>query len=265
MFSLFRRRPRCNACGRRHRDIARIGEFAPTQHGPFHADRFALEHCALCDVVFLDPQPTPGDLRAMYEQAVQFTDEVYTAPERAAAVLDYLTTSVTNWQMLPRAGERVLEVGAGVAWMCRTVKQLRPDVITMAQDVTGEVATACPWVDRYVVGTAESCAGSGPFALISLTHVIEHLVDPKAMLRTLAGMLATDGYVFITAPYRPVGWQPGDGAEAWRAYPYLHVPAHVNYLSRAWFEQSCAELGLQLKSWDAGHDGGQAFEVVLTR
>jgi SAM-dependent methyltransferase len=215
--------------------------------------------------VFLDPAPTPGDLRAMYQQAVQFSDAVYTAPERTAAVLEYLTTSVVNWKMLPAPGERVLEVGAGLAWMCRTVKQLRPDVVTIAQDVTDEVATACPWVDRYVVGALESSLDSAPFRLISLTHVIEHLVDPKAMLRTLAGVLAEGGHLFITAPYRPAGWKRGGTRDAWGTYPYLHVPAHINYLSRTWFEQSCAELGLSLKSWDAAHDGGQAFEAVLTR
>jgi len=93
--------------------------------------------------------------------------------------------------------------------------------------------------------------------------VIEHLVDPQAMLLKLAPRLSPDGRMLITAPYRPSGWQPTQGLAPWLAYSYLHVPAHVSYLSRRWFELTAARAGLELLHWDASSEDGQAFEVVL--
>lgn len=66
------------------------------------------------------------------------------------------------------------------------------------------------------------------FQLASMTHVIEHLTDPKDMLHRIAKRLVPGGKLFITAPFRPIKWRPGDGIKPWLNYSYLHVPAHVS-------------------------------------
>jgi hypothetical protein len=43
------------------------------------------------------------------------------------------------------------------------------------------------------------------------------------------------------------------------------VPAHVTYFSRKWFEQMAPRHGLAVAHWDASHENGQAFELVLRR
>ena len=53
-------------------------------------------------------------------------------------------------------------------------------------------------------------------------------------------------------------------SQAWLDYPYLHVPAHVSYLSRAWFDLA-ARRWAGGAHWDAGHEDGQAFEALLVR
>lgn len=267
--NLFRRlagwRESCPLCGQARARIARLGDLAPTQAGAFHVERFGMRHCAECDVLFIEPRPSPKDLGVMYQASDQFSDATYTDPERVSAILDYMKSAVRDRGIMPRTGERVLEIGAGWAWMCRAVKDLEPGVETVAQDVTGEVATRCAWVDRYFVGPMEDLDEAEPFALISLTHVIEHLVEPAAMLARLSKRLGPAGHLFITGPYRPKGWLPSHGLEPWRSYPYLHVPAHVSYLSKTWFEQQAERCGLVLQSWDPTHDDSQAFEAVLIR
>jgi 2-polyprenyl-3-methyl-5-hydroxy-6-metoxy-1,4-benzoquinol methylase len=86
--------------------------------------------------------------------------------------------------------------------MARACKTQNPSVVTVAQDVTAEVAHACPWVDRYHAGEIESLADEPPFDLISLTHVIEHLADPLATLIRRSRLLAPGRKMFITAPFR---------------------------------------------------------------
>lgn len=256
--------PHCRACGRRAR-LRRLGAVPPTQSGTFHTRDFALVHCNRCDVVYLDPPPTPGDLHAMYEETEQFTDPHYTDPERVAQILDYYGDAIRRLHLLPAPGERVLEIGAGLAWVARASKQIEPGVVTVAQDVSAECASACAWVDRYHVGTLATLERTEPFRLASMTHVIEHLVDPAAMLGEISARLAPGGKLFVTAPFRPSGWTLADGLGKWLDYSYLHVPAHVTYFSRAWFDHIAPFHDLRVSHWDAAHEDGQAFELVLEK
>lgn len=240
-----------------------VGTVAPTQEARFHVAEFRLLECAACQSVYLDPRPSPEDLRALYQDAEQFSDSTYTDPQRVAAMLEYYGGALRNHRLLPAGGGRMLEVGAGFAWVARACKALAPQVTTIAQDVTAECAERCPWVDHYLLGELEVAATLGPFQLISLTHVIEHLVAPLQAIGRLSTLLSAGGRMFITAPYRPRGWRSGDGLQPWLDYSYLHVPAHISYLSRAWFEHAAARWGLVLLHFDPDHDNQQAFEAVL--
>lgn len=242
-----------------------IGEVAATHPGPFAVDTWQLFECAACECVRLDPIPTAEDLRTLYERSVQFSDAHYTDPAQVARMLDYYGSCLHRLGLMPAAGEAMLEVGAGWAWVARALRERSAAVATWAQDVTDECATRCPWVDHYVVGTVDAVPRDVAFRLISLTHVIEHLPDPAAMVGALASRLAPGGRMFITAPHRPEGWRRSGTLDAWRGWSYLHVPAHIAYLSRRWFEQVAARHALRLVRWDPSHEGGQAFEAVLVR
>ncbi len=246
-------------------DAKAVGSVPWTHHGPFHTPDFSLLQCHVCDVVYLDPMPTVQDLTTLYQGTAQFEGGHYEGEERVGLVLEYLTNCLKHRKLLPKAGEKMLEVGAGLAWMARACKSLDPSIVTIAQDVTPEASSRCQWVDQYLVAAVEALPDLGLFSLISLTHVIEHLNDPAAMLMLLSTKLAPGGKIFITAPYRPTGWKTTDGIQAWLDYSYLHVPAHTAYLSQTFFTQKASLMGLALVSFDASHENGQAFEVILER
>src|ERR1700687_4627604 len=100
----------------------------------------------------------------------------------------------------------VLEIGAGPAWISRAAKAVHTDASTTAQDVSSEMAEKCPWVDRYLVTSADApeIDQRGPYNVISLTHVFEHVPDPVGMLRRLKGV--SNGFIFIIAPSPPRCW-----------------------------------------------------------
>ena len=251
--------PLCGAAG----SLTPVGAVPVTQAGVEDAG-YRLLHCAACDSVRLDPTPDAETLRRMYEGANQFDEDAYTDPARVERMLAYYGDSVDQLGLLPANGIS-LEVGAGRAWISRVLKGRSGTVRTEAQDVSGEAAPHCPWVDEYRVGPVEQLPAGPRYGLIALTHVIEHVVDPDALVAQLAARLAPGGRIFLTAPARPAGWTPARGLEAWLRYSYLHVPAHVSYLSRRWFEAAAARHGLRLAHWDAGHDEDQVFEAVLAR
>jgi len=252
---------RCRLCGVRR--VAPIGPVAPTHPGNFQTKNFTLQHCRNCDVVYLDPLPQPADLKLLYEDSVQFVSANYTASDRVAQMMRYYSNAIRSFDLLPKAAP-ILEIGAGLAWVARACKAMDPHITTIAQDVSAECVRACPWVDRYFVGTLDDLPERGPFGLVSLTHVIEHVMDPAEMLRTMSMVVAPRGKVFITAPFRPSSWSNNRHIDAWRDYSYLHVPAHISYLSRRWFEMH-ARPKFEIAHWDASHENGQVFELVLQR
>ncbi len=242
-----------------------LGHVTATQRGAFATRDHRLVRCEACDVVYLSPPPTPHDLQIMYEESIQFTSPTYTDAERVRLIVENMDNALSRFSIYPAAGEACLEVGAGRAWAARACKQHDQGIRTVAQDVTDECAKECPWVDSYVVGTVDAVPRDEKFMLISLTHVIEHLLEPRQMLMDLAGRLKPGGHIYVTAPFRPPGWEPKQGIGPWLGYSYLHVPAHVSYLSKLWFEAASREAGLTLKSWDPTQDSYQAFEAVMQK
>jgi len=122
-------------------------------------------------------------------------------------------------------------------------------------------------VDRYVQGSVDDprLDGHAAYDVISLTHVIEHVVDPVATLRRCLALLRNGGVLFVTAPYRPRGWRDdAPDLRRFEAYSYNHVPAHIQYFAEGSMRRLVAAAGGRLAHWSHAHDGGQAFEAWIT-
>ena len=249
---------------------AAIGELATTMAMTLSRPKYTLARCGCGQLLYLSPPPSPSDLNAMYVQHNQFGDE-YTDPKRAASILGYMTDALERIAVTrgwPREREvAILEVGAGLAWMCRAAKARNAACVTVAQDVSPEAATRCAWVDRYLQGSVDDprLDANAPYDVISLTHVIEHVVEPVATLRRCLALLRTGGVVFMTAPYRPRGWRDdAPDLRRFEAYSYNHVPAHIQYFAEGSMRRLVAAAGGRLAHWSHAHDGGQAFEAWIT-
>jgi len=247
----------CPICG--DATSVRIGELQSTFHTPLIRSGYDLAHCMSCDVVYLSPLPLQEDLDTIYN-AVQFD---YYTPESIPPVVEFYCSRMRALEAALGNPKKlsVLEIGAGPAWMSRAAKAVHTAASTTAQDVSSEMAEKCPWVDRYLVTSADASEidQRGPYNVISLTHVFEHVPDPVGMLRRLKGV--SNGIIFITAPHRPVAWR--GSIEEWRKYSYNHVPAHLQYFSKRGMKTAADRAGLHLRYWDASAEDGQAFEAWL--
>jgi 2-polyprenyl-3-methyl-5-hydroxy-6-metoxy-1,4-benzoquinol methylase len=258
----------CPVCGRVHVAAEEFGPFVTTHWKTFSREHFSLVECANCGLIYLSPPPTAADINIMYVESEQFTDATYTSTDRIASVMEYMSHGFRSTLSLsaftPDANLNVLEIGAGLAWMCRAAKEVNAGTVTVAQDLTSEVASQCTWVDHYVVGDLSNSRidENAPYHLASMTHVIEHLIDPIDTLRRIASVLAPGGGLFITAPHRPKGWDEEKKASLWENYSYHHVPAHTQYFSEFSMRYACEAAGLNLLRWDQGHEAGEAFEAI---
>ncbi|MDA0203366.1 MAG: class I SAM-dependent methyltransferase [Actinobacteria bacterium] len=226
---------------------------------------FSLFWCR-CETVFLSPLPTDEDFQTMYVETKQFTSEPYVDEARIALILEFLTGRlefIAAGMELETTGPSILEIGAGNAWMCRAAKSMFPTCRTTAQDITTEVADRCPWADEYVVANIADLRTDEKFDVISLTHVFEHVPDPPETLRLLRPLLHPRGRVFITMPFRPRGRTRPILRDDWLSYSYLHVPAHLQYLSERSMRRLAERTGFEVTFWDATSEGGDACEVHL--
>lgn len=294
----------CPVCNTPTPQANLIGSLPITFHGELVQRQYDLSYCACKALIYISPLPPAEDLETIYVRTEQFSDPLYTDAARVEAILEYIGGCLSrilafqaknrdvarlNNNGLPKRvretisrwipalkSERtsddigatlsVLEVGAGRAWMCRSAKRYNQSARTTAQDISAEASSECEWVDNFLVGDLadQRIDSSGPYNVISITHVIEHLTDPVATIKRCKGLLADGGVIFVTAPHRPLGWKEGSqDIERWKSYSYNHIPAHIQYFSRASMELLAGKAGCKLVYWIDTHEDGQALEAWL--
>jgi SAM-dependent methyltransferase len=258
----------CPVCGKSR--ARTIGQLKTNFHLSLSETEWNFVQCQYCELLYISPEPSATDLRTIYVESGQFDDPVYTDPGRVALIIEYMSGCFKG--VVERSGHResdavaVLEVGAGLAWMCRAAKSVNPDNVTIAQDISPEAVHKYPWVDLYILeGMLDTRIDQrAPYDVISLTHVIEHLVDPVAAIRRCKSLLRQHGVIFITGPHRPTGWRDTTSDIAlWEKYSYNYVPAHIQYFSMKSMRVLSEQAGCTLDYWSHLHEGGQTFEAWL--
>jgi SAM-dependent methyltransferase len=199
---------------------------------------YDLVECIGCELIYISPLPPRNVFDSLYVLNQQFAGPVYRGPRTWLVRAYYWRRFRSLLKQYPSELQpiRILEVGSGLSWMCRTAKRFDPHAVTVAQDVSPEASQSCPWVDHFVVGdlaeNLDLILKHGPFHVISMTHVIEHVPDPVSTLMLCSGLLDRTGVLFVTTPHRPKQWNASSPIHFWRAWKYSHVPAHLQDFNR---------------------------------
>src|SRR5262249_40391522 len=119
---------------------------------------------------------------------------------RAARAIDALAPA-------PRAGapRRLLEIGSGFGFFLRAMQERGFEVRGLELSATGRrVARARFGYDDSVLADApleHAAFADASFDVVAAFYLIEHVPDPRALLREIGRVLAPGGLVFLRWPH----------------------------------------------------------------
>ncbi|HEU4701398.1 MAG TPA: class I SAM-dependent methyltransferase [Conexibacter sp.] len=105
---------------------------------------------------------------------------------------------------LPRPLGRVLDVGCGAGEVGRALRAAGAASLTGVEVNATAAEAARALFDEVLIGDVEALAREGeldgPFETVVLYDVIEHLVDPAALLAAITPLVAAEGHIHVSVP-----------------------------------------------------------------
>jgi SAM-dependent methyltransferase len=241
------RRETCPLCDAR--DLAvHIRSMDLLQHKP---GRFTLERCRACGHIFQNPRLTLAGLDYYYrdfydglgEDGMEFIFGFGTQPYLARTrMVKEVFAAPTRW----------LDVGAGHGHLCMAARELLPttrfDGLDLSESI--EEAKRRGWVERAYRGLFPALAAelAGRYDVVSMSHYLEHTLDPRAELAAAHVALNDGGCLMIELPdpdYRL-------GRVLRRYWLPWFQPQHLHLLSTTNLERLLREHGFEPLTWHRG-------------
>jgi SAM-dependent methyltransferase len=186
----------CNLCGSSHLvEVSRTDRYGYPQ---------PLVVCARCGLGFLSPRLTPAEYARFYERVYRPLVSAY-----HGRLIDAETVQVEQRDYarelvgflgahLPAAPQSVLDVGGSTGVVAEPVRDAFGSAVTVLDPAPDELAVAAAAGMETIEGFAEDFdPGDRRWELVLLCQTIDHLLDVRATLGAIRGLLADGGYAFV--------------------------------------------------------------------
>jgi 2-polyprenyl-3-methyl-5-hydroxy-6-metoxy-1,4-benzoquinol methylase len=195
---------------------------------------FAIVRCERCDLLRLDPQPAGEELRSYYPESYWFAPDTSLVARLEEAyrrtVLRGHVRFVARALRSSSARGPLLDVGCGGGLFLGMMRErgFRVAGLDFSRDAAG-VAWRYHQAPAVVADLERAPFRSGSFGGITMSHVLEHLADPKAYIEAARDLLQPDGRLVIFVP-NAASLQRALLGRRWNGFD---VPRHlVNYRAR---------------------------------
>lgn len=208
--------------------------------GPSPARRFARDRgfevvrCRGCGLLATWPRPGPDALEAVYARPEYYEEEAMGA-EQAGAWRDRARGLL---ERVPVTVRRALDFGAGEGHGVAALRALGIAADGVETSPAGRAAArrlhGLELLERLPAGPAD-------YDVVLLIQALEHVPDPVATLRELAGLTRPGGIVFIEVPH-------AGSLEMWRPRLRRHLlslPAHLYHFTPETLARVVARAGLE--------------------
>ncbi len=188
---------------------------------------FALWDCAACGLRFTQDAPAPAEIGAFYQ-----SDDYISHSDTRKGIINALYHVARGYMLGSKQrligrihpSRRLLDVGCGTGYFVNHLQQRGYQVTGVEVD---EKARAFGQREFGLeVYTPEEFLGGafpGPFGVVTMWHVLEHVHDPKAYLARINELLEPGGALVIAVPNFTSADADFYGA-FWAAYD---VPRHL--------------------------------------
>lgn len=206
---------------------------------------FQLQQCKQCELIFTNPRPAPEHLGPYYESEdyISHTNakkglfsQLYQMA-RSKALKDKLNL-LKNYH----AQGKVLDVGCGTGHFLSVCKKDGWEVYGVEPSpAAAKIAKEENGIES--VSELSQMDGQGPFHIISLWHVMEHLSDLEGNIQAMKSALLPDGRMIVAVPNVEAP-ERNEYGEQWAAYD---VPRHLYHFSKSSMNRLMENNGLEIE------------------
>jgi SAM-dependent methyltransferase len=231
----------CLLCGAETRPV--LDHVTDTRFGS--PGEWRIMHCDACGLEQTDPRPSSSELKTLYEKYYNYGGEAGTS---YTGWRDRIILSGIYQLFLKLDGDMAFNAEAGSGRLlelgCNEGRNLVLYRRNGFKPEGTEVNTRAAEVARrrgFMVyeSDLESLRPSLPFDRVVLANVLEHALDPRAMLVDVKRVLAPGGEVWISLPNRR-SWLRALFGRKWINW---HVPFHITHFDRDRLTRLLRECG----------------------
>jgi 2-polyprenyl-3-methyl-5-hydroxy-6-metoxy-1,4-benzoquinol methylase len=209
---------------------------------------YQIARCTSCQLEQTFPRPSNDQLQRLYETYYNFGGEKETAYTRAR--LRFLTSFAYDFWLkidgdisfyLLKGPGRLLDVGCNEGRGLMRYRHQGFDAEGLEFNTT---AAAAARASGFMVHTSrlEELIMPAPYDIVTLSNVLEHALDPKAMLREIRRLMKPDGQLWISCPNSRSFWRILFG----RYWINWHVPFHLIHFSPRSLETLLKDSGFMI-------------------
>lgn len=247
--------PRCLACASRELDYWATAHDVEYKTVP---ESFTYYRCRRCEALSIDPVPDDRLGEIYPPNYYSFTAARRSVVDRVKETIDRRRFRKT-FSRLSGAELSALDVGGGSGHQLDVLRAADSRVTrtTIVDMDEGAEARARAAGHRFVRGRIEDVEMDDRFHIVLLLNLIEHVADPRAVLRKVRELLSPDGVALIQTP----NYVSLD-ARLFRAHDWggFHCPRHWVIFTASSFERILAAAGLQVRTWR--YTQGAAFWTI---
>jgi GT2 family glycosyltransferase/glycosyltransferase involved in cell wall biosynthesis/2-polyprenyl-3-methyl-5-hydroxy-6-metoxy-1,4-benzoquinol methylase len=174
---------------------------------------------------------------------------------RSQVDLSQENTSLTQLVLLTGENKKVLEVGPATGYVTRILQE-RGCGVTCVEIDPEAAAEAEPFCERMIVGDIQTLDmaetfGDERFDVMMFGDVLEHLVDPAAVLIKIREYLSPQGYIVASIPNIAHGSIRLSLLRGEFRYTELGLldRTHLRFFNRQTIEQLFSDSGYQIDTW----------------
>lgn len=220
--------------------------------------------CSGCDLRYVNPRRTAGENKEIYDDEQYFASMVE-GQQDLDQVENYFLTNLKIFRtLLPfcaKTNPRILDVGTGTGFFLMLAKMMGFHHLAGADltDVNREHLErfGIPLLAGDIVDlpaeriAAQTGLGNGGFDVITLLHVLEHVMDPNAFLGKLHELLAPEGLLYVMVPNEgnlPSSWKSliSRAGLKKRVFKHLSPGHHLYFFTRSTLPALLAKNGFTL-------------------